>query len=123
MNREVEMRISFIVSLTILTLGWAAGCGGEGSYTPDPGQLPDDKVQSLAYPAGPYGTTVGSVMEDLTFASALFDPAYLCKKGSEHRLADGKGPAPLSMKQLYTGSAWCSNKPVQLAWIALTTGW
>ncbi len=98
-------------------------CGGEGTYTPDPSQLPDDTEQALSYPAGPYGTSVGSVIEDHKFDLAIYDPAMLCKKTSEHRLADSKGTRTLTMGDLYRGSKWCSNKPVQLAWIAVTTGW
>ncbi len=121
-NHEVEMRFSAITCLAAWALS-GMGCGGEGTYTPDPSKLPEDKVQPITYPAGPYGTSVGSVLEDLKFASALYDPSYLCKKGSEHRLADGKGPRAMSMGDMFRGSKWCSNKPVQLAWIALTTGW
>ena len=98
-------------------------CGGEGSYTPDPSQLAEDTEQPLSYPAGPYGTSVGSVIEDHKFDVAIYDPAMLCKSGEEHRLADSQGTRTLTMGQLYRGSKWCSNKPVTLAWIAVTTGW
>ena len=98
-------------------------CGGEGSYVPDPSKLPDDNAQALSYPAGPYGFSVGSVIEDFKWDLAYYDPAMLCKTAEEHRLADSKGPRSLSMGQLYRGSKWCSNKPVTLAWFAVTTGW
>lgn len=98
-------------------------CGGEGSYTPDPSQLAEDTEQPLSYPAGPYGNSVGSVIEDHKFDVAIYDPAMLCKSGEEHRLADSQGTRTLTMGQLYRGSKWCSNKPVTLAWIAVTTGW
>ena len=100
-----------------------SACGGEGSYSPDPSQLPEDTEQPLSYPAGPYGTSVGSVIENHSFPIAIHDPSMLCKRMKEHRLADSKGVRTLTMGDLYRGSKWCSNKPVQLAWIAVTTGW
>jgi len=98
-------------------------CGGEASYTPDPSKLPEDTEQALSYPSGPYGFSVGSVIEDFSWDLAFYDPAMLCKTADEHRLADSRGVRSLSMGQLYRGSKWCSNKPVTLAWIAVTTGW
>ena len=117
------MRISMSATLTLLAAALAAACGGEGSYSPDPSVLPEDTPRPLTYPAGPYGTSVGSVMENTAFASAMYDPAFLCKNAGEQRLADGKGPRGLTMGDLYRGSGWCNNKPVQLAWIAVTAGW
>ena len=98
-------------------------CGGEGSYEPDPSQLAPDQVQPLSYPSGgSIYPKVGEVIADFTFASAVYDPGFLCKTSAEQNLDKAQGPQPLSLGQLFRGSQWCLDKPRTLAWFALTTG-
>lgn len=60
------LRLALACSLLVLTSACAAGSGGPGAAS-----------DRSAYPAGPYGTSEGAVLEDLTFVTPAGEPLSL----------------------------------------------
>jgi hypothetical protein len=111
--------------LALVNVVVMASCGGGdwSEYEPDPGVLPDDKVESAAYPTGPYGTQVGDKVENIVFEKAFFDPDTLCKGAKDLDLTRNRGVEPLSLHDLYRGDALCGKKKKQFVWLIASAGW
>ena len=103
-----------------------AACGGGGdwsAYEPDPGALPDDTVESVAYPAGPYNTHAGDRIANLVFEQAFFDPDMLCKNTQDLDLSRTQGVRSLSLHDIYKGDAYCPSRKKQFLFLIATAGW
>jgi len=102
----------------------AAGCGGDWTaYEADPGALPEDLVGGTAYPTGPYGTQVGSIVEDISFAEAFFDPDMACKDAKHLDLKRTRGVQPLSFSDVHKENAYCPARRKKFLWLISSAGW
>ncbi len=108
---------------TVLVVLMAGGCGGDGTYTPDPSKLAQDEVQQMSYPSGPYGRNVGDTIEHLQFAAALMDQETWCKDNDRLDMKNSRGSRTLSLLQMANGSGFCPKKKKQFLWMAITAGW
>lgn len=86
----------------------ACGTSGASDYEPDVASLPGDTYEQKEYPKGPYGSDKGSVLADMSFSVAFFDPAMMCKTPLEWKLGT-TGPQSISFEQLYQGNPLCPN--------------
>lgn len=109
-----------LVAAVILT---ACGSADWSAYEPDPAALPDDTVQTAAYPSGPYGTRAGDIIENLVFDEAFFDPDTLCKNARDLDLTKTKGVRPLSLQEIYQGDAYCPSRKKQFLFLIASAGW
>lgn len=108
----------------LVAAGAVLACGGEWeAYEPDPSNLPADRIQSVSYPSGPYGKSVGSVVEDIKFDYAFYDPMFLCKSSAYEDITLTEGAVPLALSDLYRGSPACGIKKKQLVWLIASAGW
>lgn len=89
------------------------GVAGDQGATPDTGPACD-------YPAGPYGTTEGKVVENFEFVG-FADAQYLCKVAKD-QVMDLSAPRKISFKDFYCNSG-CESKKRRLLWVMVSAGW
>ncbi|MCB9556199.1 MAG: redoxin domain-containing protein [Deltaproteobacteria bacterium] len=77
-----------------------------------------DSFQQGAYPAGPYGTSVGQVIFNHSF-DAFLDPDNFCKKHSA-KVMDLSKTQKISLNDWYYGRGCGKQK---LLWISVVAGW
>jgi len=111
----------WLAAFTLLLVG--CGSGDWTAYGPDPGALPEDSVQAVAYPSGPYGTRAGDRVANLVFQSAFFDPETLCKDPKDLDLSQTEGVQPLSLHDIYRGDPYCPDRKKQFLWLVASAGW
>jgi len=108
----------------LLPLAALAACGGDWSeYEPQRASLPDDTVKSVSYPAGPYGTKVGQVVENIDYTQAFFDPDTLCKKGEDLDLKLTQGVRSLSFLDIIKGNPFCPAAKKKFLVVISSAGW
>lgn len=112
-----------LAASAVCAIFFVAGCGGDSAYVPDPAKLFEDTAKSLTYPAGPYGKDVGSVADNHSFQVSFYDPFFSCKSMKDQKLDGALGTRTITFEDLYKGSALCVDKPVKLAFFAITAGY
>lgn len=106
--------------------GALTACGADwditGGKTYNNTGLPDDTTNVVTYPVGPYDKSVGSVVENHSFATAFLDKATWCKSADKLSLDNNEGVTSLSFLDILKGSSLCPSKRKQFLWITITTG-
>jgi hypothetical protein len=112
--------------LTLLAAPALLACGGSGdwsSYQANTEALPEDTESAVTYPEGPYGTSKGSVVANLTFKEAIFDPELYCKKAVDYKIKNTLGVSSLSVSDIAAGDPLCPKKQKKFLWIISAAGW
>ncbi len=120
------------ITLTLaLALALVAGCSDD-----DKAATPDISVSDFTtsaggdsgascgtgiYPCGPYGTSVGNVVENLEF-QGFSDPKDLCTKHKD-KVMDTTALRKISFKDFHLGGAGCAATKPKVLWVMVSAGW
>jgi hypothetical protein len=88
MNHQRLARVSCVVAVIALVGAGCAGAGGDG-----------DATDRSSYPAGPYGTAQGDVIENLSFTTST---------GEAFGLGDIFADTSTKLLLLSTAAGWCT---------------
>lgn len=122
------MSKTFFLASAVLSLTLAA-CSSDGGTKDDAGTGVDlvladttspDTGPACDYPAGPYGTTEGKVVENFEF-KAFADAGYLCKDPLD-QVMDLSKTRTISFKDYFCNSG-CPAKKKKLLWVMVSAGW
>jgi hypothetical protein len=100
------------------------GCGGDWqTYVPPAATLPANTAAAVSYPAGPYGTTLGDVADNIIYDEGLMDPRSFCKRSQDLKLGEMNGLRSLSLDDMFRGDQLCSKKKKTFLWLIASAGW
>lgn len=118
----------FVASMAVLSLTLGA-CSSDGDAKPDSGGGIDllladttsaDSGPACDYPAGPYGTTEGKLVENFEF-KAFADANYQCKDPAD-QVMDLSKTRKVSFKDYFCNSS-CPEKKKKILWVMVSAGW
>jgi thiol-disulfide isomerase/thioredoxin len=122
--------LSRLLLVTIMAASLVA-CSDDSGTTPTPDQGAGDQAvgdqgvtpdtgPSCDYPAGPYGTSEGKIVENFEF-TGFADAQYLCKTAKD-QVMDLSASRKISFKDFYCNTG-CSSKKRRLLWVMVSAGW